>query len=533
MAMSQTNIDYLFQVVGPPAERGTNAPRAGNDTNGFDDHLNQASASVFDVMRSPEAPRGSEFKPSSNRNEPARTDSTSKDSQNRRTNSSENRPENSSDTNLPSDSAYAAPPTHDLKNERDEEGDDRDSAGTEEAAVAAAGAGQPATKVTTTNSAQDGGNPEQDAITAAKEQEKADIAERIKMGGDTAESTKRRATSLVVEQTADAPTIGETAEDDTASSEPLAENAEVKDKKSDKTKSNQHADAVTQNLAESNSNASKTITAKVTAKATLAANSQDKAELNAGAGKAKPSAKDESDDEGASEVKAASPGAQAPPNPKHDPMAMASNVVASSTEPAIGEQASKETADVSTKPIAAKHETSVGPLGRAMRSMTEAVRTHSSNEEQMPQVDPARFVGRVARAFQTASERDGTLQLRLSPPELGSLKLQLTVKDGVMSAQLETENAGARRVLLEHLPALRERLAEQNIRVDRFDVDVRQENSSGQANSRGSNQNPYQPQPEQTERRSGGTQRRAPEVAAPEPVVISQRISSTGINLVI
>jgi len=118
---------------------------------------------------------------------------------------------------------------------------------------------------------------------------------------------------------------------------------------------------------------------------------------------------------------------------------------------------------------------------------------------------------------------------------LGSLKLQLTVKDGVMSAALETDNANARRLLLDHLPALRDRLAEQNIRVERFDVDVRQENSGGsQADPRGFQQNPYQQQPEQTDaRRGNAAQRRVAEVAAPVQPAVAPRIGSDGINLVI
>jgi flagellar hook-length control protein FliK len=99
-------------------------------------------------------------------------------------------------------------------------------------------------------------------------------------------------------------------------------------------------------------------------------------------------------------------------------------------------------------------------------------------------------VGRVAKAVQMANERGGALQLRLSPPELGSLRLQLTVHDGVMTASLEAESPAARQLLLDHLPSLRERLAEQNIRIDRFDVDVRQENSGGQSDPRGSQQEP-------------------------------------------
>ncbi len=93
----------------------------------------------------------------------------------------------------------------------------------------------------------------------------------------------------------------------------------------------------------------------------------------------------------------------------------------------------------------------------------------------LPAVDRTRFVGRVSSALRLAQQRDGQIQLRLSPPELGSLRLEIAVKQGVLTATLETETAAARHVLLENLPALRERLAAQEIRIERFDVDVRRE----------------------------------------------------------
>ena len=95
------------------------------------------------------------------------------------------------------------------------------------------------------------------------------------------------------------------------------------------------------------------------------------------------------------------------------------------------------------------------------------------------EVDAARFLSRVARAFQVAQQRGGELRLRLSPPELGSLRLELRVLDGVLTARLETETPAARQTLVEHLPALRERLAEQGIRVERFDVDLMQQQGQG------------------------------------------------------
>ncbi len=87
-------------------------------------------------------------------------------------------------------------------------------------------------------------------------------------------------------------------------------------------------------------------------------------------------------------------------------------------------------------------------------------------------VDRARFVQRVGRAFQAAHGRDGQIQLRLSPPELGSMRISISVQEGVVSAKVEVETGAARNILLDNLPALRERLAEQEIRIEKFDVDV-------------------------------------------------------------
>jgi len=90
-------------------------------------------------------------------------------------------------------------------------------------------------------------------------------------------------------------------------------------------------------------------------------------------------------------------------------------------------------------------------------------------------VDRARFVQRVSGAIRSANDQDGLVQLKLSPPELGSLRIEISVKQGILTAKLETETAAARAVLLDNLPALRERLAEQEIRIEKFDVDVRDE----------------------------------------------------------
>jgi flagellar hook-length control protein FliK len=103
-------------------------------------------------------------------------------------------------------------------------------------------------------------------------------------------------------------------------------------------------------------------------------------------------------------------------------------------------------------------------------------------------MDTARLLSRVAKAFSAAQDRDGEVRLRLSPPELGSLRLEVRVQDGAMVAHLHTETDSARTALIDNLPALRDRLAEQGVRIDRFDVDLMQRQPGGSPDQPGGRQ---------------------------------------------
>lgn len=149
----------------------------------------------------------------------------------------------------------------------------------------------------------------------------------------------------------------------------------------------------------------------------------------------------------------------------------------------------------------------VSAAGRDTPSVGEADRSSRPETRSQP-VDAARFVSRVSRAFEAAQDRGGgPIQIRLSPPELGSLSVRLEVKDGVLTASLETETQAARNVLLDNLPALRERLAEQQIRVEQFDVDVRDDGRS-QAEDRGAESRADRREAQEEE--SGGREDRSP-----------------------
>ena len=150
------------------------------------------------------------------------------------------------------------------------------------------------------------------------------------------------------------------------------------------------------------------------------------------------------------------------------------------TAVAVASAAATSSADVDADSLETPSAPRVEPLGvTSERTAPQAERAETApptQREAPTAVDPARFVSRVTRAFDLASQRGGgPIEMRLSPPELGSMQLRLELKEGVLTASMETETQAARNALLDNLPALRDRLAEQQIRVEKFDVDVRDE----------------------------------------------------------
>jgi hypothetical protein len=67
-------------------------------------------------------------------------------------------------------------------------------------------------------------------------------------------------------------------------------------------------------------------------------------------------------------------------------------------------------------------------------------------------------------------EGGGSVRLRLEPPELGRLRLEVQVNQDVVRAQAVVESAKARAMLVEHLPLLKQVLAGQGMHLERFDV---------------------------------------------------------------
>ncbi len=124
--------------------------------------------------------------------------------------------------------------------------------------------------------------------------------------------------------------------------------------------------------------------------------------------------------------------------------------------------------------------------GRSDPARTEVARSNPGS--QISAYQETKLVQRVLRGVEQLANGGGQVRLRLHPPELGSLQMSLRMEAGQVYAKLEVENTTARDALLNNVQILKDRMAEQGMRVAAFEVEVSTDSSgSGIANSQSQN----------------------------------------------
>jgi len=212
------------------------------------------------------------------------------------------------------------------------------------------------------------------------------------------------------------------------------------------------------------------------------ANSQHEGTTPRGRRKVRGPATDPSGELRSGEIAKEGKSAKIPPNQRLDTPAVAADE--------INAEVGDPTAEMN--PTAGGEADTSGPIRAAAGQAPRpgAATGHSGNSAP-DQVDRVRFVQRVARAFEAIGDRGGSIRLRLHPPELGSLRLHATIRNGLMTVRLETETETARSILLDNLPALRDRLATQEIKIQQFDVDLTDQSFGGSAEQPGGDPQPH------------------------------------------
>ncbi len=87
---------------------------------------------------------------------------------------------------------------------------------------------------------------------------------------------------------------------------------------------------------------------------------------------------------------------------------------------------------------------------------------------------------RLGRALNTAvNQKGGGVTLRLTPPEIGTVRIQLQITGTSVSARIHTETAAGQQLLNQQLGQLRTSLESQGLQVDRVTVQPMQHSQAG------------------------------------------------------
>ncbi len=104
-----------------------------------------------------------------------------------------------------------------------------------------------------------------------------------------------------------------------------------------------------------------------------------------------------------------------------------------------------------------------------------------SKAETTARANQAETIEKIVRSIRIAVERgESRVRILLEPPRLGSVRIRLTIKAGVLNASFETQTPAARHVITQNLAHLRAALEEQGIEVGEFSVSVEGESDSRQ-----------------------------------------------------
>jgi len=104
-----------------------------------------------------------------------------------------------------------------------------------------------------------------------------------------------------------------------------------------------------------------------------------------------------------------------------------------------------------------------------------AAAQHAAPAPAMPQIDaPDPNISRLARALQSGiNQNGGSVTLRMHPPELGVVKIDMQVRAGVVTATFHAEHPSIQNLLNHEMSQLRQALQSQGLVVDRLEVRVR------------------------------------------------------------
>jgi hypothetical protein len=104
---------------------------------------------------------------------------------------------------------------------------------------------------------------------------------------------------------------------------------------------------------------------------------------------------------------------------------------------------------------------------------SNAVQTVKRSQTPVKNVLPARLIDRVGRQISRSLQRgDRIIRIQLKPPELGTVKVAMDLKENVLKLGMITDNSSVKELLLANANELRDALIEQGVKLEKIDVQI-------------------------------------------------------------
>jgi flagellar hook-length control protein FliK len=118
-------------------------------------------------------------------------------------------------------------------------------------------------------------------------------------------------------------------------------------------------------------------------------------------------------------------------------------------------------------------------------TFSEAIGTGKENEKPFRDFLPGYLVDQVGKQISRSILRgDKIIKLRLKPPELGVVKVEMDIQDNVLKLGMIIENNSVKELLLSNVQELRNALIEQGVKLERLDVQINYDFNQSLADSK-------------------------------------------------
>jgi len=124
------------------------------------------------------------------------------------------------------------------------------------------------------------------------------------------------------------------------------------------------------------------------------------------------------------------------------------------------------------------------PLCAAREAVMDQPQAAGTGARQMARPFPLHVINQVGRQMAFAIRRgENQVRLQLKPPDLGSIQLDMVLKDHVLKVAMITEHHAVKELLMSHVQELRDALVEQGVELQRIDINTDQHFGQSLANA--------------------------------------------------